>query len=92
MTDDTHTSAPPFEPRWPSVVAIGVAIALYVSLPDTIISDSYGSGAIRFIVPALELALLIPLAVAAPDRLRPLVLGARRRRPAPAARQPEGAA
>jgi len=68
LVDDTHTSAPPFEPRWPSVVAIGVAIALYISLPDTIISDSYGSGAIRFIVPVLELALLIPLAVAAPHR------------------------
>ena len=68
MTHDTHTPAPPFEPRWPSVVAIGVAIALYVSLPDTVISDSHGSGAIRFVVPVLELALLIPLAVAAPHR------------------------
>ena len=68
MTHDTHTPAPPFEPRWPSVVAIGVAIALYVSLPDTVISDSYGSGAIRFVVPVLELALLIPLAVAVPHR------------------------
>jgi len=45
-----------------------VAIALYASLPSEIISDSHGSTFFRVIVPALELALLVPLAVTAPHR------------------------
>jgi hypothetical protein len=57
-----------FEPRWPSVVAVLVAIALYVSLPGEIISGSYASTFFRVIVPLVELALLIPLAVTAPHR------------------------
>jgi uncharacterized membrane protein len=64
-----ESDAPPtFEPRWPAVLAVLAAIALYASLPDRIISASYGSTVVRFLVPALGLALLIPLAVAEPHR------------------------
>jgi uncharacterized membrane protein len=59
---------PPFESRWPATIAVVIAIGLYVSLPDRVISASYASNAVRILVPALELALLIPLAVAAPHR------------------------
>jgi uncharacterized membrane protein len=45
-----------------------VAIVLYASLPGKIISASYGSEIIRFLVPGLELALLVPLAVTTPHR------------------------
>ena len=71
------TGAPPanpaqgqadFEPRWPAVVAVLVAIALYASLPDRIISGAHASNVFRIVVPLLALALLIPLAVAAPHR------------------------
>ncbi len=56
------------EPRRPATVAVLVAIGLYVALPGRIISASHGSTIVRLVVPALELALLIPLAVAAPRR------------------------
>ncbi|HEX4518794.1 MAG TPA: hypothetical protein VH063_04340 [Gaiellaceae bacterium] len=59
--------SPVMEPRWPSVLAVLVTIVLWSSLPNRIISD-YGSSAVRFVIPVLELALLIPLAVAAPHR------------------------
>lgn len=59
---------PTFEPRWPSALAVLVAIGLYVSLPGKIISASYGGNVIRFLAPGLELALLVPLTVAAPHR------------------------
>ncbi len=71
------TGAPPanpaqgqadFEPRWPAVVAVLVAIALYASLPDRIISGAHASNVFRIVVPLLALALLIPLAVTAPHR------------------------
>lgn len=68
MTEQTDPTASAFEPPWPSAVAVVGAIALYVSLPDSVISGSHSTGLIRFIVPALELAVLIPLAVAAPHR------------------------
>jgi uncharacterized membrane protein len=52
------------EPRWPASVALAIAIVLYVLLPDHLI---YGFGLqsayARWIVPALEAALLIPLQV-----------------------------
>jgi hypothetical protein len=57
-----------FEPRWPAVVAVLVAMVLYATLPDEILAASHASTFLRVIVPALELALLIPLAVAAPHR------------------------
>jgi hypothetical protein len=50
------------EPRWPAAVAVIVAIALYVTLPDKL---TYGS---KLILPGLEAALLIPLLFTAPDR------------------------
>jgi uncharacterized membrane protein len=56
------------EPRWPAAVSVLVAMFLYVTLPDEIISGSHATTFFRFFVPALELALLIPLAVAAPHR------------------------
>ena len=43
-------------------------MALYVSLPGEIISGSHATSLFRVVVPLLELALLIPLAVAAPHR------------------------
>jgi uncharacterized membrane protein len=56
------------EPRWPAVVCILIAMALYVSLPSEIISGSHATTVFRILVPLLELALLIPLAVTAPHR------------------------
>ncbi len=56
------------EPRWPAAVAVLVAIGLYASLPGRVISASHGSTVFRLLVPALGLALLIPLAVTAPHR------------------------
>jgi len=51
------------ENRWPVVAAILVAILLQVALPDSL------SLASRFVLPALELALLVALIVANPRRL-----------------------
>jgi uncharacterized membrane protein len=59
---------PDYEPRWPASVAVLIAIALYITLPSQVISASHSSTAIRLVVPLLELALLVPLAVAAPHR------------------------
>jgi hypothetical protein len=55
------------EPRWPSVVAVLATIVLWMLLPNRILDD-YGIPGIRFLIPGLELALLIPLAVVAPHR------------------------
>ena len=63
-----QTALPTSEPRWPSALAVLAAIALYVSLPSKIASGSYGGYVLRFLAPALELMLLIPLAVTAPHR------------------------
>jgi uncharacterized membrane protein len=51
------------EPRWPASLAVLGAIVLYTLLPDKLIF-SYT----RWIVPALEVALLLPLSVIAPHR------------------------
>jgi uncharacterized membrane protein len=59
---------PRFEPRWPAALAVLAAAALYATLPSRIISGEQASGLIRFVVPGLELALLVPLAVTAPHR------------------------
>jgi hypothetical protein len=56
------------EPRWPSAIAVIVAIALYAALPDQIISGSHLTTVFRVGIPVIELALLIPLAVTAPHR------------------------
>lgn len=50
------------ESRWPVAVAIAVAIALQVALPDHLVLQS------RWLLPSLELALLIALIVANPVR------------------------
>jgi uncharacterized membrane protein len=68
MSTTAETQLPRYESRWPAAVAVVVAILLYVSLPGEIISGSHASTFFRFFVPALELALLIPLAVTAPHR------------------------
>src|SRR4029077_2614137 len=57
------TETPPFEPRWPAAVAVVAAAVLFVTLPDALVP---GPPWVRFVIPALELAVLIPLAVTAP--------------------------
>lgn len=49
-------------------MSVAVAIVLYASLPGKLISGSMASGFFRVVVPVLELALLVPLAVTAPHR------------------------
>ena len=53
------------EPRWPAIVAVLVAIALQVILPDTLIQ---GLGP-RWLIPALEGALLVALLIANPHQV-----------------------
>ena len=50
------------EPRWPATVAIIVAVALYVTLPEKL---TYGP---TWLLPVLELGLIIPLSLTAPHR------------------------
>src|SRR5262245_17143201 len=50
------------ESRWPVAVAIMVAIALQLALPDQLVVQS------RWLLPGLELALLVALTVANPAR------------------------
>ena len=59
---------PTSEPRWPSSVAVLIAVALYALLPRELVPGSVGGYVLRFAVPVLELALLVPLAVTAPHR------------------------
>jgi uncharacterized membrane protein len=59
------TETPRFEPRWPSAIAVLVAAALYFTLPNELV---LGPAFVRYLVPGLELAVLIPLAVTAPYR------------------------
>ena len=54
----------PKEPRWPATLAVLAALVLYVTLPG---SFTIGPG---WVIPALEVALLIPLTVRAPYRHR----------------------
>jgi len=56
------------EPRWPSVLAVLAAIGLYLSLPEKMMLGAGAATALKVAVPALELALLIPLAVTTPHR------------------------
>ena len=53
------------EPRWPSVLAVLVALGLYIALPQEMVGEAAG---LRFAIPALDLALLAPLALGAPHR------------------------
>jgi hypothetical protein len=77
-TDPDPAARPLSEPRWPAGIAVLVAASLYVTLPAPVILGSRVTTDFRFIVPALELALLIPLAVTAPHR-EPIESGRRRR-------------
>jgi hypothetical protein len=56
---------PTFEPRWPSTLAVLAAVGLYVLLPDQLV---LGPRFIRYLVPALELAVVVPLFVTTPRR------------------------
>lgn len=51
------------EMRWPASLAVVVALVLYVTLPERLTMGPV------WLIPALELALLIPLSVAAPRRV-----------------------
>lgn len=51
------------ESRWPATLAVLVALAIYVRLPDRLTPGP------QFLVPALEVALLIPLVVTSPARI-----------------------
>ena len=56
------------EPRWPSVLAVLVALGLYITLPQEMVGHAGEAAGLRFAIPALELALLAPLALGAPHR------------------------
>jgi len=53
---------PPLESRWPATVAIGCALALYLVLPANLVVGP------RWILPVLEMAAAIPLALTNTDR------------------------
>ena len=55
----------PGEPRWPATLAVLLALFIYIRLPDRLTPGP------QYLVPVLELALLIPLVVAHPRRIRP---------------------
>lgn len=55
--------AAPSEPRWPASLAVLVAIGLYF-----VLSQRYIIGP-RWVIPAVEFAILIPLTLAAPHRV-----------------------
>ena len=50
------------EPHWPASLAVVLALALYVTLPDRLILGP------RWVLPVLELALLVPLTLHSPRR------------------------
>ncbi|MFN2451691.1 MAG: hypothetical protein ABR541_04995 [Candidatus Dormibacteria bacterium] len=54
----------PREPRWPASLAVVAALALYLLLPDRLVVGP------KWVVPALEFALLLPLTVTTPHRHR----------------------
>ena len=55
----------PGEPRWPATIAIVLALLIYIRLPDRLTPGP------QYLVPVLEVALLIPLVIAHPTRIRP---------------------
>lgn len=58
----TVDSRPLLESRWPATLAVIAAIALYVTLPASLLLGP------RWVLPALEGAILVPLIVARPHR------------------------
>lgn len=66
MSDEAKAAwgyASPGESRWPPTLAILVAVVIYIRLPDRLTPGP------QFLVPVLELALLIPLVVSSPNRI-----------------------
>ena len=63
MTKGAEKREHPGESRYPAALAILVAIALYLLLPSALVVGP------RYIVPALELVLLVPLLVGNPRRM-----------------------
>jgi hypothetical protein len=63
MTPRTEGTVRPAELRLPAALAILVAIGLYAALPNRLVLGP------RYLVPLLELALLIPLLMVNPGRL-----------------------
>ncbi|HEY5154455.1 MAG TPA: DUF1345 domain-containing protein [Acidimicrobiales bacterium] len=53
---------PPLESRWPATIAIGFALALYLVLPSNLVIGP------RWLLPVLEMAAAIPLALTNTDR------------------------
>jgi len=64
--------ASPGEPRWPPTLAIVAALVIYIRLPDRLTPGP------QFLVPVLELALLVPLMVASPIRFTERTVNLRR--------------
>lgn len=64
MTRGSEKREHPGESRYPAAAAIVVAIALYAALPSALVVLGP-----RFLVPVLELALLVPLLVGNPRRM-----------------------
>ncbi len=63
MTKGAEKREHPGESRYPAAAAILVAIALYLLLPSALVLGP------RYLVPALELVLLVPLLVGNPRRM-----------------------
>jgi len=68
MTTESHRGAawgPPVvgEPRWPATLAVLIGVLLYISLPVRLLIGPW------WLVPTLELSLLIPLTIVAPRRM-----------------------
>jgi hypothetical protein len=47
------------EPRWPSVLAVLFALALYVSLPQEMATHAGVATALRYVIPAVEVLMLL---------------------------------
>lgn len=69
MSEPVHLHPPAWlrptagEHRWPAALAVAVAIALQLALPDPLVPQT------RYLLPALEVALLLALLVANPFRV-----------------------
>ncbi|MDQ6798787.1 MAG: DUF1345 domain-containing protein [Actinomycetota bacterium] len=53
----------PGESRWPATLALVVALVIYIRLPDKLTPGP------QILVPALEVALLVPLVINSPNRI-----------------------
>ncbi len=53
----------PSEHRWPSLLAVLIALGLYLTLPNQLIGEQ------RYVIVALALALLVPLVIENPRRM-----------------------